>query len=141
MLVRSGKLRDKIREKVKKNGIVQRSSQPYSWVQQHGSESGGVGYVTSSAFAGLVAAGAETRSAKKRRTMVFVEGRGWVYVSRRGSRRRKGVRVLRREQAGRGGIQARPFVFVDEDQLVQVQEMILAFLVEAFGEEATRGPA
>lgn len=144
MLVRSGKMRDKIIERVKKNGVIQYSRQRYSWVQHHGSKTG-IGYIKGSAFAALSQAAGSSlkyKSGKKgRRTQVWVGGR-WVYVAKRGGKGRGKTRRLFREQAGRGGIQARPFVYVEEEQLIQVQEAILAYLVEAFDEEgATRGPA
>jgi len=140
MLVKSGKMRDRIREKARKNGIVQRSSMKYSWVQQHGSDKSLGGYLKASVARAMVARGAKVRlGRKKSRDRVWVKGHGWAYVSRRGVKGRGKKKRVRREQAGRGGIDARRFLFIEEVELDRVVQLLTDYMVEAFGEDAVHG--
>jgi len=141
-LVQSGKMRDAIREKPGRTGITQRSSQRYSWVQQHGSEKSLGGFLSLTQATALVLAGAKVKQGgRKARNRVWVKGRGWAYVSKRGATGRGKKRRLKREQAGRGGIDARPFLFFADGELDQVVLVLTNFMVEAFGEGAVHGPA
>jgi phage gpG-like protein len=141
MLVQTGKMRDSITEKTNKNGIKQRVGVRYGWYHHVGSRRSLGGYLTQSAAARLIAGGARHEvGTRKRRTKVWT-GKGWAYVAQRGGRGRGKKRVLFREQAGRGGLDARPLLFLELDNQQEVLDMLTSYFLQFFGPEALRESA
>lgn len=138
-LHKTGALQRSISEVPGKQGVKQRATAPYAWYQQRGSRKRVS--ITASAAARAIGEGAVTATVKGKRTVVLIDGQ-WVFVAKRGSftvdvagfgrQRAKKVKVAKREQAGRGGIAARPFLFLEPENLKEVQGMLVEFLSDAF---------
>lgn len=136
-LHKTGELQRSISETPGKLGVKQRATARYGWYLQRGSRKRTS--ITSSAALRAVGEGAATARAKGR-DLVLIDGK-WHVVSKRGvysvevagfgGRKATKAKFLRREQAGRGGIAPRPFLFLGQQDQEKVRKAIEEYLLSA----------
>lgn len=121
-------------EKIGKTSLTQRNTKRYMWYQQVGSK--GIARITRTQARSLMAMSGPLRKGQKR---LYWTGSEWAQISKRGQVRFIGPlapgqnrTTKRREQAGRGGLLPRPFLFVDDATMQQCTQILLQHSFQPF---------
>lgn len=140
MLNHTGKLKDSIFYKSNATQLVQSTrSVKYAWYQQVGSRY--KKYLSSRAAGALAKAGSGTilagRRGKQKERIILADGSA-AYVS--GYRveidKKTGAATGRVQslRAGKGGIAARPFLFLEIDKVDEIKDMLVSYVLGAMAE-------
>jgi phage gpG-like protein len=137
MLVQSGDLRDSITHRATDKMLRRRSSTPYGWYLQQGSRFTGR-YISKRNADKLLRSGVGVESRGKNTNDRIYLGGGKVLLIAGQQKGRRGNKTLgrgvhgpirqKRDQAGRGGIDARPFLGFDIEDTQRIQERVMEYV-------------
>jgi len=141
MLVGSEKLGSHLRDSLIYKASPKKLTQAtrgvkYAWYHQVGSR--GKKYTTFEGANALIAAGGKLRTyGRKSSSEVILADGSVVRVSKTSwlsnpEEAKKGRFVAKRKQAGRGGLAARPFLYLEEADLGEIQQVLAEYMSDAF---------